>query len=150
MRTAVFYVFLSSPIIAWMSIIIPYALGHSDVAGSAVKVIVDLSPFVTADLSVFGELAPPALAALLVATVPTLGNRGKVLVFAIALTTYILYLYLSIFFTSSGGGGVLSGIWGDTTQAKEIILKLLSNMRMLAVLSAAGILGIKIKRVTGG
>jgi ABC-type Na+ efflux pump permease subunit len=146
MRLLVFYFLLCVPILAWAIVVLPndFSLLNPDLSGAAVSYAVALSPVVGGDVSIFGEVTPVVLASLIIALVPQ-SNKTNYFAVCLAFVSYLLFLHLSVYFSSGTGVGILENRFRSITEPQKIILTLISNIRVMAIVVCAALLGFTIK-----
>jgi hypothetical protein len=146
LRTFGFYGLLGLPIIAWVVGVILFNVNYSALS-SLLFTIVTVSPIVAGDISLVGEITPIALALSLIALAPTSRREINIVPIATALLIYVLYLHLTVFFSSPPGRALIRNKWsGDqAVESTKIVLTLLSNIRIAAVVIAASLIGFRIK-----
>jgi hypothetical protein len=134
------------PILAWILIVLPNFFYESGVGISAtlLSAAVGLSPVVGSDLSIFGEVTPVILAGSIIALMPK-SEEVKYLAVGLAFISYLLFIHLSFFFSSGAGIGLIAANFDPIDAPQKVILNLVSNVRVMAIVVAASILGFKIK-----
>jgi hypothetical protein len=146
LRSVAFYFLLSLPILAWALVVVPnHLFGLADISLAIVYAAVTVSPLVGGDVSIFGEVTPVLLAGAILALTPKSKGRINVLAIGLAVLTYALFLHLSVYFSSGPGVGLLAADWSNIEEPQRTILKLVSNVRVMAIVLAAAILGINVK-----
>jgi hypothetical protein len=150
MRAFFFYCLLAVPILAWMGIVLPNFLYEPAVGFSAAMITtaVAISPVVGGDLSIFGEITPVVLAGSVIALMPKSQDSKYLavgLAVGLAVVSYALFIHLSVFFSSGPGIGLLAASYDPIDAPQKVILNLVSNVRVMAIVVAASILGFKVK-----
>jgi hypothetical protein len=146
MQRWAFYLLLCIPILAWASVVLPtYFLNTLDIAVGLVYAIVTVSPVVGGDFSIFGELTPIVLAGSIIALMPKSQNEINYFAVLLAIVSYLLFIHLSVFFSSGPGVGLLSVNWNQIAGPQKTILNLVSNVRVMAIIVGASLLGFKVK-----
>lgn len=146
MRAFVFYSLLCLPILAWAAIVLPNDLTfiNPDLSTTVVSYAVALSPVVGGDISIFGEVTPIVLAGLIITLAPK-SDRINYLAVALAIVSYLLFLHLSVYFSTGEGVGVLDNTFREATGPQKVILSLISNVRVMSIVVATALLGFKLK-----
>lgn len=93
----------------------------------------------------FGEVTPMLLAGAIIALIPKRQSGIDLVAVGLALLSYVLFIHLSVYFTSGPGLAILNADWNDIEGPQKIILKLISNVRVMSIVVAAAILGFNIK-----
>ena len=146
MQRIFFYGLLILPIIAWAILVIPhYVFGADEVSAAVVGAVAYVSPIITGDLSLFGELTPAILATAIITLLPSGNTKVSLLAIAIILVGYVLFIHLSIFFSSGPGSALLAANFPDPTQAQRTIVTVVSNVRVMEIVTAAALFGFKLK-----
>jgi hypothetical protein len=146
MRVMAFYAFLVLPIALWALLVLPVYLANiPDLASAIVYAVVAVSPIVGGDVSIFGEITPVILAGAIIALMPSSKGDIKISAIILAVIAYVLFIQLTVFFSSGRGVAILSATWDEISQPQKIILGLISNIRVMAIVVAASILGFKVK-----
>jgi hypothetical protein len=134
--------------ILWALLVLPISLSTiPELSNKLVYAIVAVSPIVGGDVSLFGELTPVVLAGAIIALLPNTKQDIKLIEIFIAILSYFLFIHLTVFFTSGSGAGVISANWDNTDEPKKILLGVISNIRVMAIVIAASIIGFKVKPV---
>jgi uncharacterized membrane protein len=146
-QSAAFYGLLSLPIVFWALVVLPnYFFDLSPISTGMVYAAVTASPLIGGDVSIFGEVTPMLLAGAIIALIPKPKNGVDVIAIALAVASYVLFIQLSIYFSSGPGMAILYSDWHDNiAEPQKIILKLVANVRVMAIVVAAAILGYNIK-----
>jgi len=148
MRTAAFYFLLCVPIAIWGVVVLPNLFSFNEFVNYSATLVasaVAISPVVGGDISVFGEITPVVLAGAIVALMPAQAERINYAAIGLALCSYFLFVHLSIYFTSGPGVGLLEFKFHSITDPQKIILNLVGNVRVMAIVICATILGFKVK-----
>jgi hypothetical protein len=111
-----------------------------EISSAVLYGIVVVSPLVGGDMSIVGEITPMILAGASIALLPNSKGTSNLFAFAECILIYILYIQLSLFFSTGEGVALLYSNWPDIAGPKKIILGIVSNIRIMAVLIAASIL----------
>jgi hypothetical protein len=149
MKIAAFYGLLSVPIILWAILVLPiYFSAGPDLSSNLVYGIVAVSPIVGGDVSLFGEVTPVVLAGAIIALLPNTKQDIKLIAIFMAILSYVLFVHLTIFFTSGPGVGLISANWDKIDEPRKILLGVMSNIRVMAIVIAASIVGFKVKPVS--
>jgi hypothetical protein len=155
-RTIVFYALLSIPIVIWVIFVLPNSVvtffpNAYLISTAAVQAAVSASPLIAGDISIFGELSPIILAGSIIALLPDSHGRLNVYALAVALVGYLMFLHLSIYFSTGGGAGLISSAdFHDIQRARETLLALVSNVRIMIIVVAGAIIGINVKGQKSG
>jgi hypothetical protein len=153
-KTTIFFGLLSIPILAWVvlvlpnyvTILLPNSFPNAYMISSGfMKALVSVSPLVTGDISVFGEITPIILAGALIALLPDSRGVPNIPAIALAVVAYFMFLHLSIYFSSGAGAALLSADFDDIQKAQQTLLTLISNVRVMAIVIAGAIVGINVK-----
>jgi hypothetical protein len=150
-RTIGFYALLSIPIVIWAIFVLPNSVvsffpNAYLISRTAVQAVVSASPLVAGDISLFGEFSPIILAGSIIALIPDSHGRLNVYALAVALVGYLLLLYLSVYFSTGAGAGLIaSADFHDIQRARETLLSLVSNVRIMIVVVGGAIIGINVK-----
>lgn len=151
MRAFAFYACLSIPIIAWALIVLPnYLLTGTDVSTAMVYAVITLSPVIGGDFSIFGEITPMILAGSIIALMPQAKDDINYSAILLAITSYLLFIHLSVYFSNGPGAGLIAANWDNPTNSQKVVLNLVSNVRVMAIVVAAAILGFKVKGGASG
>jgi hypothetical protein len=148
-QTIAFYALLLLPALVWAAIALPEYLFNSPELSSAVThLLVAASPVVSKDISIFGEVTPVILAGAIIALLPkTPGSNIAAII--LAAVTYILYINLGLFFAGNHGEAVLASKLTEGTpayaEANKTILSFVSNVRIMALVVAGSIIGLKVR-----
>jgi hypothetical protein len=150
MRTPGFYFLLLVPIFVWTLVVVPNYYSSSNLADFSATVVafaVAISPVVGGDVSLFGEVTPIVLAGSIIILMPQ-STKINYVAAGLALISYFLFLHLSVYFSSGPGVGLLSERFDDIAAPQKVILTLVSNVRVMAIVVCAAILGINVKAIT--
>jgi hypothetical protein len=148
-QTIAFYALLLLPALVWAAITLPeYVFDSPELPSAVTHLLVTASPIVSKDISIFGEVTPVILAGAIIALLPK--TRGSyIAAIILAGVTYILYINLGLFFTGSHGEAVLASKWTEGTpaylDASKTLLGFVSNVRVMALVVAGSIIGLKVR-----
>jgi hypothetical protein len=148
MRAAAFYLLLCIPIVVWAAVVIPNYLSFLDSVNYSAAIVaaaVAVSPVVGGDISVFGEVTPVILAGSIIALMPAQAQNVNYAAIGLALCSYLLFVHLSVYFTSGQGVGLLEFTFPSIAEPQKIVLSLIANVRVMAIVICAAILGFKVK-----
>lgn len=146
LRLYAFYFALMLPIVAYILIVVPSAFDETHIISQGVlDIILRISPILGSDLSIFGEVTPFLLAGSIIALMPIDDEKSKTAAVIICFVIYLLYIHLSLYFSSGVGAGILASIASNVEIAKKSIISIVSNVRTMSVVVAASILGFKLK-----
>jgi hypothetical protein len=149
MRVAAFYVLLLVPLVLWVLLVVPVAFSSDPtLSDNLVYGIVSISPIVSGDLSIFGEVTPVVLAGAIIALMPNSKSEIRPVAIFLAVLSYLLFIHLTVFFTSGEGVGVISANFDNIEEPKKILLGVISNVRVVMIVVAASIIGFKVKRTS--
>jgi hypothetical protein len=121
-RIAILVIALFAPLLLWAGIDGLSLMGFDETAARVVDVFITVAPAVRKDMSIFGEMTPAALSALLIVGAPALGGRRSIwsaISFVILVLGYAAMLRMSWFIEPNNSGPILDMLFGDPTQTGE-------------------------------
>ncbi len=147
-KYAVFYGTFVAMLLLYGVLIGGFWGGYSDISADTVFFIASSAPYITSDLSLLGEVTPPALGFAMASTIPNnQGVWGVIVSFALALLCYVLYLHLSVFFGSSASDVLIEMAGEPLETTKNILLSFSGGVRTFSAVVGAAVVGLKINEL---
>jgi hypothetical protein len=150
-RTKIFYLLLLSPIFIWALIVAPgWVFDDPELPKKLTYALVFVSPVVSGDISIFGQVTPVILAGAIISLLPKKdGINFSAIVLAAAI--YVLYIYLGWFFADGAGSTLIDRLWhtdDEKAASGKTILSFVANIRTMALVVAASIIGLRVRETT--
>jgi hypothetical protein len=121
---------------------IPYYLNQIDLVGGILGYIDSLTPVITGDFAVLGELSPAIVAIFVFSSMPRDAPSARIIGVLTCALGYLLFLQLRKFMLSEQAAAILNTKWQDIDSHRDTIVHLVTNIRVMILTTGAAILGV--------